>query len=358
MKYRSAIRARSHLTDKFDQLVNRLCCISVLKEIKRVKSKPSLDETVVRAHEKCRVAIQRADEIGLVVRSVEGATVLDFGVQRPGTLAGGLALAEICLAGLAEVTLAPQYDHRLHLPAVAIHTSSPLLACIASQYAGWPFSEENYFAMCSGPARMNRGQEPILNEYGLLGRFTPAIGVFECNSLPQLRELAAFAKVCDVKLEQVIVCVAPTASFPGTLQVVARSIETTLHKLHELKFDLTTMVAATGLAPLPPLCSDDLVALGWTNDSILYGGCVNLWLDTTDEAIEKVLNRLPSSSSTDFGDPFLETFNRYQKDFYKIDRMLFSPARVVLNNIRTGRVFTCGEIRIDILKRSFGFPCD
>ena len=34
------------------------------------------------------------------------------------------------------------------------------------------------------------------------------------------------------------------------MQVVARSLETALHKLHELKFDLAQVVAGFGTAPL------------------------------------------------------------------------------------------------------------
>jgi methenyltetrahydromethanopterin cyclohydrolase len=137
------------------------------------------------------------------------------------------------------------------------------------------------------------------------------------------------------------------------IQVVARSLETAMHKLHELRFDLSTVVSGSGVAPLPPLIADDLQALGWSNDAILYGALVTLWLDTSDQAIEAVLDRLPSNGSADFGVPFLEIFESYQRDFYKIDKLLFSPARVILNNMRTGNVFACGEIRPDILRGSF-----
>jgi methenyltetrahydromethanopterin cyclohydrolase len=127
-----------------------------------------------------------------------------------------------------------------------------------------------------------------------------------------------------------------------------------MHKLHELGFDLSTVKNAVGSAPLPPIAGDDLTALGWTNDSILYGASVNLWVETDDEAIEKIGEQVPSSGSSDFGEPFLNIFNRYDKDFYKIDKLLFSPAHVVINNLRTGRTFCYGSVRNDILKSSFG----
>ena len=94
--------------------------------------------------------------------------------------------------------------------------------------------------------------------------------------------------------------------------------------------------------------------MGWTNDAILYGAKVNLTVDTDDEAIESILTQIPSSSSAEFGTPFLEIFNRFDKDFYKIDKLLFSPAEIVIRNRRTDREFTAGKIRNDILKTSFG----
>ncbi len=99
------------------------------------------------------------------------------------------------------------------------------------------------------------------------------------------------------------------------------------------------MKNAIGSAPLPPIAADDLTALGWTNDSILYGSRVNLWVESEDAAIEEILSQLPSCSSDDFGVPFLDIFNRYDRDFYKIDKMLFSPAKVVIHNIKTGQHF-------------------
>jgi methenyltetrahydromethanopterin cyclohydrolase len=152
----------------------------------------------------------------------------------------------------------------------------------------------------------------------------------------------------------VTLCVASTASLPGTIQVVARSVETAMHKLHELGFDLRTVKRGRGNAPLPPIAADDLTALGWTNDAILYGGSVNLSVDADDDTIARVIERVPSSSSGDFGTPFLDIFQSYDNDFYKIDKLLFSPAKIVIENLRSGKLFEAGEIHHDVLQKSFG----
>ena len=51
--------------------------------------------------------------------------------------------------------------------------------------------------------------------------------------------------------------------------------------------------------------------------------------------------------------PFASIFERADHDFYKIDPMLFSPAEIVLCNLKTGRSFAFGRTRADVLYQSF-----
>lgn len=283
-----------------------------------------------------------------------GCRLLDFGADRCGTIAGGLLLARICLAELATVNLVSAPESSCGLPRIQVRTDHPLAACVASQYAGWPFSVGEYFAMCSGPARMCRGKEELLESYGCVGPAPQAVAIFESSRLPGEEEFAELAAECNVELENVHLCVARTASLPGTIQIVARSVETTLHKLHEIGFDLQQVRNAVGSAPLPPIAGDDLTALGWTNDAILYGTHVNLWVESEDELIKRLGPKIPSNSSVDYGRPFLEIFNQYNQDFYQVDKLLFSPAQVQIHNLATGRSFLFGAIRNDLLISSFG----
>src|SRR5439155_26610230 len=120
-------------------------------------------------------------------------------------------------------------------------------------------------------------------------------------------------------------------------EVVARSDETALHKLHELHFDLGQVSCAFGTAPLPPVGENELHAIGRTNDAILYGGRVVLWVNADDALLAEVGPKVPSSASSDYGEPFTAIFERYGHDFYKIDPMLFSPAQIAFQNLKTGR---------------------
>jgi methenyltetrahydromethanopterin cyclohydrolase len=98
---------------------------------------------------------------------------------------------------------------------------------------------------------------------------------------------------------------------------------------------------------------EEAAAIGRTNDAILYGGRVVLWVDAEDELLAEVGPKVPSSASQDHGEPFADIFKRYDHDFYKIDPLLFSPAEVVLCNLRTGKSHAFGEVLPRVLARSF-----
>jgi len=113
------------------------------------------------------------------------------------------------------------------------------------------------------------------------------------------------------------------------------------------------VVSGCGTAPVPPVAGDWLSAIGRTNDAILYGGRVVLFVRADDGQIAEIGPRVPSSASPDHGEPFAEIFARYEQDFYKIDPMLFSPAEIVFHNLKTGRAHAFGKPAPDVLRRSF-----
>ena len=283
----------------------------------------------------------------------DGARVLDCGVQAAGGLAAGLGMARVGLADLAGVTLLPPGTADLPCPLVQVVTDWPVLACMASQYAGWQVSAGKFFAMGSGPMRAAYGKEELFDH--IPGRERPgvAVGVLETRKLPTPEATAFLAEKLQLPPDRLTLLVAPTASIAGTVQVVARALETALHKLYELKFDLTQVVSGAGVAPLPPVAADDVTGIGRTNDAVLYGGRVALWVRADDDQLAAVGPRVPSSASRDHGAPFAEIFERYNRDFYKIDPMLFSPAAVVFHNLRTGRSHAFGRPEPEVLRKSF-----
>ena len=63
--------------------------------------------------------------------------------------------------------------------------------------------------------------------------------------------------------------------------------------------------------------------MGRTNDAIIYGGRIQLFVRGTDDEARRLADGLPSSTSSSYGKPFAETFAEVNGDFYKIDAMLF-----------------------------------
>src|SRR5262249_46598278 len=92
-----------------------------------------------------------------------GARVLDCGVKAEGGLNAGLALARVCLAGQAEVSLVPGEAAGVACPLVQVMTDNAVIACMASQYAGWQVQAGKFFAMGSGPMRAAYGKEELFD---------------------------------------------------------------------------------------------------------------------------------------------------------------------------------------------------
>lgn len=290
-----------------------------------------------------------------VSNTPNGSRILDCGVGVEGGLQAGLAMARVCLAGQAEVALVPGPFEDMPGPLVQVHSDHPVLACMASQYAGWQVSVGKFFGMGSGPMRAAYGKEELFDHIPGREQASTAVGVLETPKLPGDEVTAYLAERLSLPPNKLTLLAAPASSQAGNVQVVARALETALHKLLELKFDIGQIVSGYGTAPLPPVAADFLGAIGRTNDAILYGGQVVLWVRADDEQIAEIGPKVPSSASPDHGAPFAEIFERYERDFYRIDPLLFSPAVIVFQNLRSGKSHVFGRVERAILRRSFGF---
>ena len=93
--------------------------------------------------------------------------------------------------------------------------------------------------------------------------------------------------------------------------------------------------------------------MGRTNDAIIFGGRVQLFVSGPAADAARLAAELPSSASRDYGAPFAEVFKRFGGDFYAIDPMLFSPAAVAVTALESGETFRAGAYRADLLDASF-----
>jgi methenyltetrahydromethanopterin cyclohydrolase len=295
-----------------------------------------------------------ADELAAIatVHDIDGARVIDAGVKQNSSLEAGVLLARICLADYAKVVIESEEADDI-ADYVHVSVDEPVAACMASQYAGWQISVGEYFAMGSGPFRAVYGKEKLFDDIGHREQSEIGVGVLETSKLPSAEVVKWIADKCAIETANLTLVVARTASIAGGIQIVARSVETAMHKLHELKFDLSRITHGQGAAPVPPVAKDDMAALGRTNDAVLYGAQVVLDVVGDDDSIIEAGSKLPSNTSADYGQPFAEIFKRYDHDFYKIDPMLFSPAQVTIHNTDTGSIHTFGETNHDVLEQSF-----
>lgn len=301
--------------------------------------------------------LHEADALRVAVRRDEsGVCLVDAGITAPGSIAAGLLIGEICMGGHGRVALRTGAGD-FWPSGLEVSSSQPVLACLASQYAGWSLAASKeeaggrkFFALGSGPARALAVKEPLFAELGYRDRAERGVLVLEVDRPPPRVVLDKVLRDCALAADALTVVLTPTTSPAGTTQVVARALEVALHKAHQLGYPLANIVDGTASAPLPAPGPDTVAAMGRTNDAILYGGRVHLSVRGSDDAARDLARRLPSRNSHDFGRSFADIFAAVEYDFYRIDPALFAPAEVWVSNLDSGRTFHGGALEMELLR--------
>ena len=297
-----------------------------------------------------------ADELQIEVQELDNGTVVaDAGVEAKGGYGAGVYLSRLCMADLAEIQLAPYDIKGVLLPGIQVATDHPAVSCMASQCAMWQIKADKYFAMGSGPARvLARKTRDLYEKIGFEESSDVAVIVLESNKLPDETVSALIAEKCGIDPADLRIAVAPTDSVAGLVQVSARVVETGLHKLFTMGFDINTIKCGWGRAPISPITGDATMCMGSSNDAIIYGGETYYTLEYENlEELQQYLKGMPSQASRDWGAPFYKTFKAAGFDFFKVDHNVFAPAKVVLNEIKSRRTFVSGKVNLDVLAESF-----
>ncbi len=304
--------------------------------------------------------IRKADELKLDVDVLNnGSTVIDAGVNVTGSFKAGELYTKVCLGGLADVGISIPGDlsENFALPSVKIKTDFPAISTLGSQKAGWSVSVEDFFALGSGPARaLALKPAETYKEIGYKDEADLAILTLEADRLPGVDVTEVIASESNVSPENVYVLVAPTSSLVGSIQISGRVVENGTYKMLEfLHFDVNKVKHAAGIAPIAPVDPDGLKAMGKTNDAVLFGGRTYYYVESDEgDDVKSVAEKLPSSASAGYGKPFFDVFKEAEFDFYKIDKGMFAPAEVVINDLRTGEIFRTGYVNNKLLMKSFG----
>jgi methenyltetrahydromethanopterin cyclohydrolase len=303
--------------------------------------------------------IDNSEFYGVAVsKSTAGAIIVDAGVNAPGGFQAGKKLTELCVGGAGKAQLGFKTYGNMVFPSITVTSDFPAIAMLGSQFAGWRIKEpDGNIAIGSGPVRaLALKPKDVFEEIGYRDVSDKAVITLESNFLPSDALIEKVTSASNVKSENLIAVVAPTASIAGLTQVAGRVVEVGIHKLKTLGLSPKVIRYAMGYAPIPPVCMDFEVSMARTNDAILYGGTVYLTINYDDEAVlQNMVNQAPSMASKDYGKPFLQIFREADKDFYKIDHGLFAPAVLMINNAKTGRTFKAGQINPKILAQSLGF---
>jgi methenyltetrahydromethanopterin cyclohydrolase len=295
-----------------------------------------------------------AEALGIEVRTLEsGARLVDCGAQARGGLQAGVGFAAVCMGGLGRIDSVPVAVGPRTWPGVGVSVDQPAATCLAAQYAGWKLEHDDFFAMASGPGRALARAEELFEELAWQERAERAVLCLETRQDPPAAIVDKVAQRCGVSASAVTFLIAPTASVCGSVQISARVVETALHKLHELGVDPHRVRHGWGCCPIAPVAADDPAAIGRTNDAMLYGGTVHLWIEAGDDETADLARRLPSAASEAFGTPFGELLAAVDWNFYDIDPMLFSPAEVTLTSTESGRAHHGGGLAPEVLHRSF-----
>src|SRR5512137_1290424 len=296
------------------------------------------------------------DELQLETTELDNGTiVIDAGIKAQGGFGAGLYLSRLCMADLADIQLTPVDVNGILMPGIQVATDHPAISCMAAQCAMWQIKVDRYFAMGSGPARvLARKTKELYEKIGFEEFSEVGVLVLESNKLPDASVSAHIAEKCGIDPSDLRLAVAPTNSVAGMVQVSARVVETGLHKLFTMGFDVNAIKSGWGRAPIAPIVGDATMCMGASNDAIIYGGetYYTLEYENIDE-LQQYMRSMPSEASKDYGAPFYKTFKAAGFDFFKVDHNVFAPAKVVANELKSRRTFVSGKVNPGVLAESF-----
>ena len=305
-----------------------------------------------------RVILDEADALGVTVERLDnGTTVVDMGLEAKGGWRASQLYTLASLGGLGIVSYEPFELAGRMLTAVRVMIDHPIEACVASQIAGWRLQAPGteHAAILAGPGRaLNRDSLDHYFEWiDYRDDHHESVVAIQTSEPIPVEMTDMIASACRVDPGDLYVLFAPNRSLVTAVQVAARIVEQSIHRLAEEGMDLRGLRCAYGLGVVPPLVNDDLISMGRINDSLLYGGISNVTVDGDDAQCAEIVDRVVSVACEAYGRPFIEIYEDAGRDFYEIPIELHSPAEIHLTNLASGRTFSAGFINHEVLTASF-----
>lgn len=244
-------------------------------------------------------------------------SVLDVGLRSVPGMDTALWVAEASLAGLGQVLIDDMVRVRVD--------SSPAVATLGCQMAGWRIRSGDFSAMGSGPARILADKPPgLLSKINYFESSDVAALLLETGSFPSKDVLESLLR--DTHASDLLVAVFKPNSLTGLLNVLARVVEVAVFRLFNLGFDVTNIISARGVVPMVDLSEDCMFK---ANDAIIYHS--NVFLEVS-EWFPSLTERAVSKSSSAFGKSFCDIFQQADRDFYNISPDIFAPAELTVKD--------------------------
>jgi methenyltetrahydromethanopterin cyclohydrolase len=287
-----------------------------------------------------------------------GARVIDMGVSAPGGYVAAKLFVDATIGGLGQVQYGTFSNEKLVLPSIDVYIDHPQEACLSSQFSGWKLPGEgfpgNINPIGSGPARAIARNDIFSQAWGYQDRHHETVFAAQTQILPDETMAETVAEACGIRPENVYILAARTGSLVGSIQVCSRTVEASIWRLYRKDFDISKIISGSGTCPLPPPVFDEFLGMDRVNTALLYGVTVRYIVNCRDEEIEAVIDKAPFNASKRFGERFADIFEEGKRDFYLVDKDIHTVARYEMVNWATGNSFSAGEIRVDMLRESFG----
>ncbi|MBL4702359.1 MAG: hypothetical protein JKX85_13980 [Phycisphaeraceae bacterium] len=283
----------------------------------------------------------RSAELGIKPSSVVSARMIDAGIESLGSLRAGLLIAQISMANLASVTLAPNPDPdpKVMSPVVVVNVTHPIAACLASQHAGWLIEDQakDFRAYGSGPFRAAYGKEELFDTFGFRERTNSAVGIIESPVIPSRELVHELSIMCGVQQHHLaIICVNP-ASLAGSVLTASRTVQWALMKLHQLNINIRQIVGGYGICPLGNVGGTLNQSISRAYDQLINHSQVTLYAKGDDATLANVIKQL-ASNTPKHDSPSIENLLAIQsKSPYDLKHAELAPTKICIQNIESGQ---------------------
>ncbi|MDR1800678.1 MAG: methenyltetrahydromethanopterin cyclohydrolase [Lachnospiraceae bacterium] len=287
-----------------------------------------------------------------------GTTVIDFGINACGGYEAARLFTLVTLGGLGEVKYANLKIDDIEVPSVAVRLSRPLESALSSQFSAWKIKRAGEYQLpgfASGPARAIAYRDPIAKMWTYRDNYHKTALALQTAELPDEEVAKEVCEACGVEPQNVYLLAAKTGSLVGCVQIAARMAEVSLWGLGNFGFPLEKVKSFSGSAIIPPVVSDELIAMDRVNSSTLYGSIARYIVDCEDEEIEKVLPHMYFSGTRHYKRSFADLYDEAGRDIFKMDIDVHKVAVIEITNQRTGKTHRAGEMNYEMLAKSFGW---